>query len=136
METKRLETPPDLVVPPQVPLSWTLRGVRARQITSAEEGAPKAVADRAWLAAGAVIALAFLMLVGVRYATEGYIKAEIKQKLTGYSMLSDRINAACSRRGYDLVDFATTGNPVQVTCIERNPGKDGYFDSYVTAVPR
>jgi hypothetical protein len=32
MDNAHLETPPELVFPPQVPFSWTLRGARAARL--------------------------------------------------------------------------------------------------------
>jgi hypothetical protein len=65
MEATRSETPPELVFPPQVPFSWTLRGARARRIKAeearrikAEEAKAQAVPYRIAGTAGNAMALA------------------------------------------------------------------------------
>jgi hypothetical protein len=38
MRNTNSETPPELVFPPQVPFSWTLRGARARRLNEGRNG--------------------------------------------------------------------------------------------------
>ena len=57
MEATRSETPPELVFPPQVPFSWTLRGARARRL-KAEVAKAQAVPYHIAGTAGNAMALA------------------------------------------------------------------------------
>jgi hypothetical protein len=57
MEATHSKTPPELVFPPQVPFSWTLRGAWARRLKE-DEGESQAVAYRIAGSAGNARALA------------------------------------------------------------------------------
>ena len=88
------------------------------------------------LAVAAVAAVGVLALFTVWLESGNDTKSEIKKELTGFSMLAERINAAC---GKDLVVDWTAGDEfdplpkgvIQVTCARKDGGA-----TYTVAVAR
>ena len=90
------------------------------------------------LAVAAVAAVVVLALFTVWLESGNDTKGEIRKELTGFSMLAERINAAC-KPGYKVVDWSTGDEfdplpkgVIQVTCGENGQG----IETYVVAVAR